>query len=272
MKHLAVVAAALAAVLACSGLFTALGGALLVLAEGGDVQALATELPAFLGSGRPLALALATLSTSLPLLLLGWLLAGPSAERRARLRLQRVALVDVALAAAGMIAASSAVGTLVTLLGLADGGALAQLEAWFTAMSLPTRLAMLPAMALGPGLAEEVFFRGWVLSRGERAASRTTAVLVSAVAFGVVHMDVGHALAALGMGLFLAEVLLRTGSLYATIAAHVANNALATLWPENDLRDGVTGLVFGASIVALGLVLIALAHRHPRRAWLARAA
>jgi membrane protease YdiL (CAAX protease family) len=79
---------------------------------------------------------------------------------------------------------------------------------------------------------------------------------------------VGHAIAALMMGLFLAEVALRTGSLYVTIAAHVANNAFATLWPENDLRDGATGLLLGGSVLVLGVVLVIFAQRHPRRSWL----
>jgi membrane protease YdiL (CAAX protease family) len=80
-----------------------------------------------------------------------------------------------------------------------------------------------PAFALLPGLSEELVFRG-LLQRA--APPGWPAIVISALAFALFHVDPQHAAGVLPLGLFLAWVASRAGTLV-TIAAHVANNTAA---------------------------------------------
>lgn len=261
--HLAVVAAVLAAALSASLLVTTGLIAALLLAQGTPIAELSDAIATTFGAREPASLAIAIVGTALPLAVGALLMArrlGPLPEI---LRLVSARTGDVVWSVVGMVAVSTAAGALVSLLGLVEEGALAELNAQFMAMPMSTRLLMVPATALAPGIAEELFFRGWALSRGLRYASRTWAVVVSSLAFGVVHFDPGHMLAASLMGLYLAFVVMRTGSLLPVVVGHVANNALATLAPElngtagGDTAWTVGGLVGGALVGALMMWLIA---------------
>jgi membrane protease YdiL (CAAX protease family) len=87
---------------------------------------------------------------------------------------------------------------------------------------LPLWLAW-PAFALLPGISEELVFRG-LLQRAAPPGWR--AIVISGVAFALFHVDPHHAAGVLPLGLFLAWVASRAGTLV-TIAAHVANNSAA---------------------------------------------
>jgi membrane protease YdiL (CAAX protease family) len=80
-----------------------------------------------------------------------------------------------------------------------------------------------PAFALLPGLSEELVFRG-LLQRAAPPGWR--AIVISALAFALFHVDPQHAAGVLPLGLFLSWVASRAGTLV-TIAAHVANNSAA---------------------------------------------
>lgn len=272
LRHLAVVGPMLAVALLASLALTSVLAVLLVLLTGAPLDdGLMPAVSSFMTSKSPLVLALAIVSTSLPLGAVGLIMASRLGPLREVLRFEPVSMPDVVAAIIGMIAVSTAAGALVSLLGLVDDGSLASLNAQFLDMPMSTRLLMVPATALMPGIAEELFFRGWVLSRGERFVTRSAAVVISAIMFGLVHFDPGHALAAGIMGLFMAYVLLRTGSILATIAAHVFNNTLATLVPEINGSEAtetwviVVGMVGGLAVG--GLMMWVLAKRHPEPAW-----
>jgi len=83
---------------------------------------------------------------------------------------------------------------------------------------------VLPAMALVPGFAEEILFRG-VFQRSIR--NGVLAVLLSGSLFAVYHMDPQHVVAVLPLGFYLAWLAYRTDSLAVPVAGHVFNNAAA---------------------------------------------
>ncbi len=93
------------------------------------------------------------------------------------------------------------------------------------ARSAPIYL-VLPAMALTPGFAEEILFRG-VFQRSIR--NGLLAVLLSGALFAGYHMDPHHVVAVLPLGFYLAWLGQRTDSLAVPIAGHVFNNAAAVL-------------------------------------------
>lgn len=85
---------------------------------------------------------------------------------------------------------------------------------------------VLPAMALVPGFAEEVLFRG-VFQRSIR--NGVLAVLLSGTLFACYHMDPHHVVAVLPLGFYLAWLGQRTKSLAVPVTGHVFNNAAAVI-------------------------------------------
>jgi membrane protease YdiL (CAAX protease family) len=110
-----------------------------------------------------------------------------------------------------------------------------------------------PVFALMPGLSEELLFRGLL----QRAAGRGAfAIGVSAVGFALFHVDPHHVAGVLPLGLFLAWVAARAGTLV-TIFAHVVNNTAAIFAVRSETFDVGYGTEapMPPSWVAVGLVL-----------------
>ena len=186
---------------------------------------------------------------------------GPGNVRR-RLRLMPVPLVDVGLAVLGMLALTTVLSQAILLLGVGEDGAIERLRSMFASLSLTERLMMLPITALVAGTAEELFFRGYALTKLDLSSGPIGGVVTSALLFGFIHFDPVHSTAAAVMGLFLGYCVLRTGSLWTSLAAHVVNNAVATIVPDlgpGDVQSQVILLL--VSLVVLAAVLMGLRRR-----------
>lgn len=195
--------------------------------------------------------------------------------RPALLLARRPPAVTVALALAIGVAAFFAAGALMTLTSLALPAP------WVEGFDLPRKILELPARerlgvwlgaaAVAP-VCEELCFRGWVLT-ALRTRYRTGAALaLSGLLFAVVHLDPVRFTAVFALGALYAWLAWRSGSLWPSVVAHVANNAigaaLAMLGGEGDLaamRARVPEVAGGAALmlaVAGGAVgLLALAYR-----------
>ncbi|HUN49601.1 MAG TPA: CPBP family intramembrane glutamic endopeptidase [Candidatus Sulfotelmatobacter sp.] len=105
-------------------------------------------------------------------------------------------------------------------------------------------IVMVAAAGVLAPITEEVLFRGIVFGWLRRKISLFPAVLLSAAAFGAAHFqpDPGEAIAhmtyAFGVGLFLAYIYQRAGSLWASIAMHVTINTIAVSYVYLSLREG----------------------------------
>ena len=143
-------------------------------------------------------------------------------------------------------------------------------------------LTLLVVLALVPAVCEEVAFRGYILSGLERAYRRGTAILLSALLFGFLHVLLSlfqQFFNATLLGLVLGLLAVRSGSLLPGIVFHLINNALAVLRtvPTADLvgpglagrldranaagwlyRDAEQGLYHWPWLVLGGLVATAL--------------
>jgi membrane protease YdiL (CAAX protease family) len=88
-------------------------------------------------------------------------------------------------------------------------------------------VVLLSVTALGP-ITEEVLFRGYLQSGAVGLLGRRTGVVVVAIAFGLVHVNVGWYafLPITALGLFFGWLRERTGGLAAPILAHCLHNAL----------------------------------------------
>jgi len=93
-------------------------------------------------------------------------------------------------------------------------------------------LVILLTMAVIPAVCEELFFRGYLFRSLVRASSPLSAVLLSAVLFGVFHvvatnmLTVERFLPSAFLGLMLGWVCWRTGSVLPGIVLHVCHNGL----------------------------------------------
>lgn len=76
---------------------------------------------------------------------------------------------------------------------------------------------------------EEVFFRGFAFAGFLRGMPVWAAVLLSSLLFGITHGDAGSFALLVVIGIVLAVVRWRTGSLWPAMALHMANNAIAAI-------------------------------------------
>ena len=93
------------------------------------------------------------------------------------------------------------------------------------------RVANGVAVVVVAPVAEELFFRGFVLGGLVIAVGDLRAIAVSSALFAAMHASVGSFIPLLMAGSLLAWLYLRTRSIWPPIAAHSAQNALAMLSP-----------------------------------------
>jgi membrane protease YdiL (CAAX protease family) len=217
---------------------------------------------------QPVGLCAAVLLTSGPLAAAATIGAALSRERMAdRLRL-RGAAVRWSLVPAmvlGILALSNVLDGLLSLLGLADQGTLKFMTDVIGSARGGDLVLVLVVLALGAGLAEELFFRGFLQTRLAQRLPAAAAIVVAATCFGLMHFDPVHSPVAALLGLYLGWITERSGSILPAIVAHVVNNAMAVLgarWPLPE-SDGlrVTLLAVSVLVAAASVVLVERAYR-----------
>jgi sodium transport system permease protein len=90
-------------------------------------------------------------------------------------------------------------------------------------------LVIIFGIAITPGICEEFFFRGLVLSSLRRSLGNGKGVLGCAVLFAIMHMQLPNFTFYLVMGLLLGFLVVRTGSVMPAMLAHLGNNAFAAI-------------------------------------------
>ncbi|HEV8639837.1 MAG TPA: CPBP family intramembrane glutamic endopeptidase [Methylomirabilota bacterium] len=154
----------------------------------------------------------------------------------------------------GTLALGQALDSATALAGLADRGTMAVIRRALEGASGVELFAAVLVIGVIAGVAEETFFRGYMQSRLAEHWRPSVAVLVTSVAFGLLHLEGLHVTLAFALGLWLGFVTERAGSALPAVAAHVINNALFTVltaggvtvnafWP-NVVLGGVGALVF----------------------------
>ena len=79
---------------------------------------------------------------------------------------------------------------------------------------------------LGP-IAEEIFFRGFVLTSLIRPLGNTRAIVVESAIFSISHMSIGVLIPIFVSGLILSYLYLKTSSIWPSSIAHIAQNLIA---------------------------------------------
>ena len=194
------------------------------------------------------------------------------------LRLRAPDVRMLALAVVGLLALVPTVQWLASLnqmLPLPDWDWLNQLETYRAELieqvlrSDLSLLFNLFTLAVTPAICEELLFRGYVQRQAERSLGVLWGIVFSGVVFGFYHLSLLQALPLSVLGIYLAYLAWRTGSLWIPIAAHFTNNALAVAMgayaaarPDVDLSDIETmhipwyWVVLGLAVFALVIVAL----------------
>jgi hypothetical protein len=101
-----------------------------------------------------------------------------------------------------------------------DLGNIQDLEKYFTPASLFILVSVQP-------IAEEIFFRGFLLDKIGSFAGQNIAIFSTAILFGLAHMSYGKLYPVffpMIMGVFLAYIVIKTRNIYASIFAHIFFN------------------------------------------------
>ena len=91
---------------------------------------------------------------------------------------------------------------------------------------------VLAMMAVTPAFCEEFFFRGYLQRHFERGFGVVWGIVATGVVFGLFHLRLTQILPLSVLGIYLAYLTWRTGSLWVPIVVHFANNALALATAE----------------------------------------
>lgn len=95
-----------------------------------------------------------------------------------------------------------------------------------TATNFGQYLGLFFIIAFSAGICEEIFFRGMLLSAYEKEYGKK-AIIITGILFGIFHFNPQNLLAPIILGLFFGYLVQLTGSIYAGIIGHIANNGIA---------------------------------------------
>jgi membrane protease YdiL (CAAX protease family) len=146
-------------------------------------------------------------------------------------------------------------------LGFRGGGVLETIEGALASASGWTLLLCLLGVAITPGIAEELLFRGLLMRSLARSAGVAVGIGVSALLFGALHADLVQGCAAAVLGLYLGTVAFASGSTRTSMACHIANNlaaVLAAAWGSDhtDAGSALTLLILATGGAFAGLVAL----------------
>ncbi|MFH1278780.1 MAG: ABC transporter permease subunit/CPBP intramembrane protease [Candidatus Eisenbacteria bacterium] len=125
---------------------------------------------------------------------------------------------------------------------------------------------LLFAVALSPGICEEVFFRGLILGQHRRVLSPLRAVLLGGFLFGLFHLSIYRLLPTALLGVAAGAVVIRSRSLFPAMLLHGAYNALTLLGARGEgwwERLQETGPLTVGVALALGASALALLRSRP---------
>ena len=123
---------------------------------------------------------------------------------------------------------------------------------------------MLVLTAVLPAIFEEFSHRGVLLSGLENRGSEMSAVILSAVLFGLMHTNPAQMIYATFGGLLFGVVVVKTDSVIPAMCAHFANNAISVILDYSTQKQTTLGVWFdrltsSGTVLSVGLTFLVLA-------------
>lgn len=129
----------------------------------------------------------------------------------------------------GMLTLGQTLDSLTLLVGLGQKSAMVAIRNALSGAVGPELFLAVVVIGVLAGSAEEIFFRGYMQTRLGQRLRPVVAVLVTSVAFGLLHLEPIHAALAFVLGLYLGWITELAGSALPAITCHVINNAVFTV-------------------------------------------
>lgn len=148
---------------------------------------------------------------------------------RLRVRPFRLSPLAMLVSLVGTLAVSMVVTGLDGLGWLPESPMLEEFGRLVGEMSGFTLVAAVLAIGLGPGIGEELLFRGYIQTRLRRRWGPGWAIFCTSLMFGIMHFDLVQGSFAVVVGAFLGYLTERTGSILPAMICHTVNNMLSTL-------------------------------------------
>ncbi len=191
-----------------------------------------------------------------PILLALWYV---KADLKATLNLRRVrwgAAFGTLLMAPAWVAISIQLGVYHNKVLPAPPELLELAEELFAAAEVPGGVwTLLLIVAVSPAICEEVLFRGVLLSGFRQRLPQWAAILAVGILFGFFHLSVYRLVPAGLTGIFFTYLVLRSGSIYLAMFAHVMLNGLSILIETGNFPASVMEYLESANIDESGLPL-----------------
>lgn len=119
-------------------------------------------------------------------------------------------------------------------------------------------LLLVIQMAVLPAIFEELFFRKAMLNSCRKYGDKF-AIVISALAFSLIHLNLSQSIVAFFIGLVFAYITIKNENIKTNIALHFVNNLIATLtyiFSENVMVCNVINIAYIALAIIGGLVFI----------------
>ena len=110
-----------------------------------------------------------------------------------------------------------------------DSVGLEQMAAIFSDASVGGFILVTVMVSVGPAIGEEFMFRGLLLRSFRADFSAWGAVTLSALLFGVLHLNMLQGSGAFLIGMYLGFTVLVTGSIWPGVLAHGVNNLICSI-------------------------------------------
>jgi membrane protease YdiL (CAAX protease family) len=131
-----------------------------------------------------------------------------------------------------------------------SGSALGEFERIISGAEPAEVLLLIVGIAVAPGFAEELLFRGTLLSALRTRLPAPRSVLYSSLFFGALHLDPLHIVGAFGLGMYFGAITVATGSIRTAVCCHIVNNLAAVLLAKLAFEDS-GAFVSGSTLIAL---------------------
>lgn len=141
----------------------------------------------------------------------------------------------------GTLAAGLAAINFVSLIGIRANQGSSQLLNDMAKTGSPIQCAtLLAVVSLFPAVCEELLFRGYVQTRLIARWGSIRGIAISAVMFGLIHMDLVQTPDMILLGSYLGWTAYRTGSTRTSMLCHLINNLVAIAVPLIGSKSGET--------------------------------
>ena len=127
---------------------------------------------------------------------------------------------------------------------------------WPLVLFSGTRVISLLILGFAVPIAEELMFRGLIFRHLKSFMGRKTAIVLSALLFGMYHGNMVQGIYAFLMGFLLVWVYERFGSIFAPVLFHCAANSFVYLAADVEVLGQSGGIVVSCALGMAGAVFI----------------